>query len=211
MRGTFLAFERSVARRRLASPRARTKERESSLAKSIRALFLGVVVLNACGLEPEPSPSLFGGDGGAVGGAAGVAGTVSVGGSETGGVAGAQDGGGGSAGQAGNPGTGGEAASDTGAACVPGEQHSCFCDSAPGEQSCQASGTFGVCKNNGTCCGDPGGWLGCQTNGCAVCAELVVAYKKYFDRHPDCYALTGCNPGYGKCSASCPPPTVDDL
>lgn len=173
------------------------------MAKSIRALFLGVVALNACGLEPEPSPSLFGDHDGGIesGGAAGAAGT--------GGVAGEQDGGGGSAGQAGN-GTGGEVG-DTGAACVPGEQRSCLCDSAPGEQSCQASGTFGVCKNNGTCCGDPGGWLGCQTNGCAVCAELVVAYKKYFDRHPDCYALTGCNPGYGKCSASCPSPTTDDF
>lgn len=95
---------------------------------------------------------------------------------------------------------------------MPGSEEPCACDSAPGTHSCRADGSgFDVCKNGGMCCGSPGGWLGCETNGCAVCAELVVGFAHYFDNHPDCYSQTACNPGYGKCSEACPQPSTDDL
>jgi len=175
------------------------------MASIIKAHFLVFSTLIAC--SSSHTNDLFGpseagaGTGGQAGstplsGAAGVvaidsggaAGTVGV---DSGGVAGA----GGSAGE--KP-------------CATGEQRDCSCDSATGTQVC-TEGVFGVCENSGMCCGAPGGWIGCETNGCAVCAELVSGYPHYFDNHPDCYVLTGCNANYGKCSSSCPAPSSEDL
>lgn len=169
------------------------------MATIIKAHFLVFSTLIAC--SSTHANDLFGpGTGGAAGAppTGGVAGSVEV--------------------DAGTGGTvGGDADIDSGVGgaagegpCVTGEQRDCSCDSAPGTQVC-SDGAFGVCENNGACCGAPGGWMGCEGNGCSVCSELVAGYAHYFDNHPDCYSLTGCNSNYGKCSAACPTPSGEDL
>ncbi len=171
------------------------------MASIIKAHFLVFSTLIAC--SSSHTNELFGpGEGGAAG-AAGVAGIdAGAAGAVAGGAAGVA--GIDSGGAAGAGGSAGEKP------CVTGEQRDCSCDSATGTQVC-TEGVFGVCENSGMCCGAPGGWIGCETNGCAVCAELVSGYPHYFNNHPDCYVLTGCNANYGKCSSSCPAPSSEDL
>lgn len=153
-------------------------------------VFLGILVA-ACSSETT-NAGIFGSGGSDAGGAGGEAGMGT----------------GGAAGTAADADADVDAVSD---ACTPGEQRSCICDSASGEQVCGSDGVFGVCKNSGMCCGAPGGWHGCEGNGCAVCSDLVKAYPNYFKLHPSCIPQLSCGTSYGVCSAVCPSPTNADL
>lgn len=115
-----------------------------------------------------------------------------------GGSGGAEEAGlGGNAGSGGAAGSsGGEAGSGglSGSAGAAGES---ALDSGPPEAS--------------TCAGTTGGFMGCQTTGCLVCTENVIAYPKYFANHPSCTPLGTCIVGvYGVCSDNCPKPTDAD-
>jgi hypothetical protein len=60
------------------------------------------------------------------------------------------------------------------------------------------------------CNGTPDEWIGCRGSGCSVCAELVKAYPRYFERHRNCIRNEGCDATYFQCSAACPAPTPAD-
>jgi hypothetical protein len=61
------------------------------------------------------------------------------------------------------------------------------------------------------CDGTPGEWAGCRGNGCAVCAEQVQGYTRYFQNHPRCVLNTTCDGSFFTCNALCPAPTMADL
>ncbi|HYO74152.1 MAG TPA: hypothetical protein VEU33_49580 [Archangium sp.] len=61
------------------------------------------------------------------------------------------------------------------------------------------------------CDGTPGQWAGCRGNGCAVCAELVANYPKYFVNHPSCSRNTTCAGESFACNSACPAPTAADM
>lgn len=61
-----------------------------------------------------------------------------------------------------------------------------------------------------TCNGTSGEWQGCRGNGCAVCAELVAGYPRYFANHPACAQNGTCAGSYGTCNSNCPAPTEGD-
>jgi hypothetical protein len=53
-------------------------------------------------------------------------------------------------------------------------------------------------------------WDGCRGSGCAVCAEAIDAYPKYFDHHRNCTRNTTCDNQFYRCSSACPAPTDAD-
>jgi hypothetical protein len=76
--------------------------------------------------------------------------------------------------------------------------------------SCPAPTEADKAPPAGTCNGTSGQWQGCRGNGCAVCAEKLTAYPKYFLNHPNCAKNTTCDGQFYTCNSNCPAPTWAD-
>jgi len=180
----------------------------------MRGILFAILCL-ACSSSHTNDEELFGGGvaGQSVGGQAGEWPTGGAAGSNTGGVAGV-----GTGGVAGASSTGGAAGAKP--FCQPGEKQSCECWEGAGHQTCNSQGSgYDVCRNEAinSCCGSPTGWPGCVNTGCGVCSDLLTAYPKYLQNHPNCFASGGCIKGqwgipdaYGPCNSACPEPGETD-
>ena len=88
----------------------------------------------------------------------------------------------------------------------------CYNDGTPAGSTSGTWYTQGGSVNRDYCTGTPGGWIGCHTNGCSVCSELVANYPLYYANHPHCVSNDSCGPGpSGACNSNCPPPSAGDL